>query len=145
MSWLWRAFRLKTKHESCIRLTYTKLRSTTFLKPALSINLSNSGRNFRECQESNLGPQGEKQICYLSAMQPPTKQQLNKNPDFILTRVYLTSTKFFALPPPLFPKLLWRENKTLSPLSFLIGTSMTGKNQKYHNCRKKAGTWMKWH
>ena len=40
---------------------------STFLLPALPINLSNIEINFWECRELNLGPLGEKQECFLCA------------------------------------------------------------------------------
>ena len=49
---------------------------STFLSPVPSINLSNIKINFWERQESNLGLLGEKQECYLSAMQSPFLQML---------------------------------------------------------------------
>ena len=48
---------------------------STFLSPALLITLSDIEnfhlKFFGECWESNLGLLGEKQVCYLCAMQPP--------------------------------------------------------------------------
>ena len=48
----------------------------TFLYPEQLINLSNIKITFLECRESNQGPLGEKQGCYLCASSPPILAQL---------------------------------------------------------------------
>ena len=44
---------------------------STFLLPPLLINLSKIEINYRVCRESNRGLLGEKQECYLGAIQLP--------------------------------------------------------------------------
>ena len=51
---------------------------STFLKSAPSINLNIIKIIFWERLESNPGPLGEKQECYLCAMQPPISLYLIK-------------------------------------------------------------------
>ena len=51
-------------------------RLSTLLQPAQSINLSSIEMDFWKWRESNPGLPGEKQECYLSAMQSPNKDEV---------------------------------------------------------------------
>ena len=45
---------------------------STVLSSAINKSKQHLEKNYRECRESNLGLLGEKQVCYLCAMQPPS-------------------------------------------------------------------------
>ena len=45
---------------------------STVLSSAINKSKQHLEKNYWECRESNLGLLGEKQVCYLCAMQPPS-------------------------------------------------------------------------